>query len=126
VIRSLKLCLPIVLMNYLSIGVHVLRIVQLMTGFDRITKDNEHFLRLQLWFYVNDPVTIMIFDTDHKLPICKKDIVIFFNVILSITEFYCRLISFPSVLFCLLQGTALSMMALCTCVGVSFTDSRCS
>ena len=45
-IRSLKLCLPIVLMNYLSIVVHVLRIVQLMTGFDRITKDNEHLLRL--------------------------------------------------------------------------------
>ena len=23
---------------------------------------------MQLWFYLNDPVTIMIFDTDHKRP----------------------------------------------------------
>ena len=51
-----------------------MRIVQLMTGFDGITKDNEHLLRpgLQLWFYLNDPVTIMIFDTDHKFNLSAK------------------------------------------------------
>ena len=46
------------LMNYLAkfLAVHVKknwRIVQLMTGFGRITEDNEHLLRLQLWFYLN-------------------------------------------------------------------------
>ena len=51
--------------------------MQLMSGFDRITEDNEHLLRLQLWFYLNDPVTIMIFDTDHKLP----TYLYYFNVI---------------------------------------------
>ena len=67
------------LMNYLAkfLVVHVqkiMRIVQLMSGFDWTTKDNEHLLLtvpihpMQLWFYLNDLVTIMIFDTDHKLP----------------------------------------------------------
>ena len=48
---------------------------QLMTGFDRITEDNEHLLRLQLWFYLNDSVTIMIFDTDHKLPTYLQNVI---------------------------------------------------
>jgi len=72
------------LMNYLAkfLSVHVQKIneniVQLMFGFDRTTKDNEHLLRLQLWFYLNDPVTIMIFDTDHKLPTYLQNVILIF------------------------------------------------
>ena len=52
-----------------------------MTGFDRTTKDDEHLLRLQLWFYLNDPVTIMIFDTDHKLPAYLQNVILIFFLI---------------------------------------------
>ena len=43
------------------------RVVQLMTGFDWITKD-KNITETTVRFCLNDPVTIMIFDTDHKLP----------------------------------------------------------
>jgi len=68
VIRSLKLCLHIMLMNYIAKFLNVrvqkrlglMKILLLMTGFDRITEDSDHLLRWQLKFYLNN------YDLQHR------------------------------------------------------------
>ena len=109
------------LMNYLAkfLSVHVQKInenilVQLMSGFGRITKDNKHLLKLHAVMVLSKRSSYN-YDLWHRPQTsnlsakCHFNIYFLCNKILikfklnKITEFYFKVLLFPSVLLCLLS-----------------------